>query len=123
MANNKNPNKKRPGEKPPGKYHYNPGNMSEKVADIHKDESTRKTTGTRLRAVMGRPTNGPENPLYLRIPEYETRGLDSQSPPHEQGIQGNAKACEGYHGSAHACRRLVPKIAWRRFIDLVRTGK
>ena len=38
MANNKNPNKKRPGEKPPGKYHYNPGNMSEKVADIHKDE-------------------------------------------------------------------------------------
>ena len=38
MANNKNPNKKQPGEKPPGRYHYNPGNMSEKAADIYKDE-------------------------------------------------------------------------------------
>lgn|GEM_PF-1096540 len=39
MANNKNPNEEQPGEKPPGKYHYNPGNMSGKVADVYKDES------------------------------------------------------------------------------------
>jgi hypothetical protein len=30
MANNKNPNEKKPGEKPEGKYHYNPVNMSGK---------------------------------------------------------------------------------------------
>ena len=32
MANNKNPNEKQPGEKPEGKYHYNPGNMAGKKA-------------------------------------------------------------------------------------------
>jgi hypothetical protein len=30
MADNKNPNEKQPGEKPEGKYHYNPGNQSGK---------------------------------------------------------------------------------------------
>lgn len=30
MGNNKDPNKIRPGEMPPGKFHYNPGNMSGK---------------------------------------------------------------------------------------------
>jgi hypothetical protein len=38
MANNKNPNQKQPGEKGPGKFHYNPGNMSEKTIGTRKDE-------------------------------------------------------------------------------------
>jgi len=33
MADNKNPNQKQPGEKPEGKFHYNPGNQSGKVAE------------------------------------------------------------------------------------------
>jgi hypothetical protein len=33
MADNKNPNEKQPGEKLEGKYHYNPGNQSGKVAE------------------------------------------------------------------------------------------
>jgi hypothetical protein len=38
MADNKNPNEKQPGEKPEGKYHYNPGNQSGKVAgDVAKE--------------------------------------------------------------------------------------
>ena len=32
MGNNKDPNKKRPGEKESGTFHYNPGNMSGKTA-------------------------------------------------------------------------------------------
>jgi hypothetical protein len=32
VANNKDP--KQPGEKESGKYHYNPGNMSEKTIDV-----------------------------------------------------------------------------------------
>jgi hypothetical protein len=39
MANYKNPNERQPGEKKPGKFHYNPGNMSGKTAGIKKDES------------------------------------------------------------------------------------
>jgi hypothetical protein len=39
MADNKNPNEKKPGEKPEGKYHYNPGNMSGKKAEnLPKDQ-------------------------------------------------------------------------------------
>jgi hypothetical protein len=38
MANNKNPKQKQPGEKEPGKFHYNPGNMSGKTVEIGKDE-------------------------------------------------------------------------------------
>ena len=30
MANNKNHNEKQPGERPDGKFHYNPGNMAGK---------------------------------------------------------------------------------------------
>jgi hypothetical protein len=39
MANNKNPTQKQPGEKEPGKFHYNPGNMSGKTIGRRKDES------------------------------------------------------------------------------------
>ncbi len=43
MANNKNPKQKQPGEKEPGKLHYNPGNMSGKTVEICKDESEQRT--------------------------------------------------------------------------------
>ena len=33
MADNKNPDEKQPGEKPEGKYHYNPGNQAGKTAE------------------------------------------------------------------------------------------
>jgi hypothetical protein len=39
MANNKNPTQKQPGEKAPGKFHYNPGNMSGKTIGGRKDDS------------------------------------------------------------------------------------
>lgn len=39
--NNKDPNKKRPGENPEGKYHFNPGNMAGKKPG---DASRRKKT-------------------------------------------------------------------------------
>ena len=40
MGNNKNPNQKQPGEKGPGKFHYNPGNMSGKTSGtVKKDKS------------------------------------------------------------------------------------
>jgi hypothetical protein len=42
MADNKNPNEKQPGEKPEGKYHYNPGNQSGKKADDALEEETKK---------------------------------------------------------------------------------
>jgi len=39
MADNKRPNEKQPGEMPGGKYHYNPGNQSGKVAEnVPKDK-------------------------------------------------------------------------------------
>jgi hypothetical protein len=41
MGNNKDPDKTRPGEMPPGNFHYNPGNMSGKSignAKRHKDD-------------------------------------------------------------------------------------
>jgi hypothetical protein len=34
--NNKNPNVKRPGENPEGKYHFNPGNMAGKTPGDEK---------------------------------------------------------------------------------------
>lgn len=37
MANNKNPDQKQSGEKEPGKFHYNPGNMSGKSMGATKD--------------------------------------------------------------------------------------
>jgi hypothetical protein len=39
MADNKNPHETQPGEKEPGKYHYNPGNQSGKPTEILKPES------------------------------------------------------------------------------------
>jgi hypothetical protein len=45
---NKNPNEKQPGEKTPGKYHYNPGNMSGKTAEIYKDESEQENNIDRI---------------------------------------------------------------------------
>ena len=36
MGNNKDPNKKRPGEKEEGTFHFNPGNMSGKTAEGRK---------------------------------------------------------------------------------------
>jgi hypothetical protein len=38
VANNKNANQKQPGEKEPGTFHYNPGNMSGKIIGASKDE-------------------------------------------------------------------------------------
>ena len=39
MGNNKNPNEKRPGENPPGTFHYNPGNMAGKTPEGRKDQA------------------------------------------------------------------------------------
>lgn len=39
MADNKNPKKKQPGEKRPGKYHFNPGNMSGKTLEQSREEA------------------------------------------------------------------------------------
>jgi hypothetical protein len=38
LGNNKNPNQKQLGEKQPGTFHCNPGNMSGKTAGIKKDD-------------------------------------------------------------------------------------
>lgn len=38
MTSAKNPKEKQPGEKPPGKFHYNPGNMAGKEAEACKDK-------------------------------------------------------------------------------------
>lgn len=48
MADNKNPNEKQPGEKEAGKFHYNPGNQSGKVAEIYKPESERVNNRDRI---------------------------------------------------------------------------
>ena len=39
MTNKTNPGEQEPGAKQPGKYHYNPGNMSGKTAETAKDEA------------------------------------------------------------------------------------
>jgi hypothetical protein len=44
VANNKNPNERRPGEKEPGTFHYNPGNMSGKTVGSHKDDADSNQT-------------------------------------------------------------------------------
>jgi hypothetical protein len=39
MGNNEDPNKTRPGEMPPGKFHFNPGNMSGKrIGNAEREE-------------------------------------------------------------------------------------
>lgn len=42
MGNTKDPKQKQPGEKPPGKYHYNPGNMSGKEAEEKSREEAQE---------------------------------------------------------------------------------
>jgi hypothetical protein len=49
VGNNKNSNQKQPGEKEPGKFHYNPGNMSGKAAGTKKDESESQSTAKNRR--------------------------------------------------------------------------
>ena len=44
MANNKNRKQKQPGEKEPGTFHYNPGNMSGKTIGAGKDEPRQSDT-------------------------------------------------------------------------------
>lgn len=48
MADNRNPKEKQPGEKPSGKFHYNPGNMSGKTIDIAKDEAEQENNRDRI---------------------------------------------------------------------------
>jgi len=43
MADNKNPDKKQPGEHPEGEYHYNPGNQSGKAAKIVPKEEANES--------------------------------------------------------------------------------
>jgi hypothetical protein len=49
MANNQNLNEKQPGEKAPGKYHYNPGNMSGKTVKTGEEESEKNNDGLQSR--------------------------------------------------------------------------
>ena len=39
MRNNKNSDKKRPGDNPPGTFHYNPGNMAGKTPNGRKTQA------------------------------------------------------------------------------------
>jgi hypothetical protein len=55
MANYKNPNERQPGEKKPGKFHYNPGNMSGKTAGIKKDESEQQDDADRIKSPVAPP--------------------------------------------------------------------
>lgn len=48
MADNKNPNERQPGEKPEGKYHYNPGNQSGKEIEANKPESEQANNKDRI---------------------------------------------------------------------------
>jgi hypothetical protein len=50
MANDGKANQKRPGEKQPGKYHFNPGNMAGKTIEIAKDEAEQKNNVDRIRS-------------------------------------------------------------------------
>ena len=50
MTDNKNPNEKQPGERPPGKYHYNPGNQSGKTIEITKPESEQQNNVDRIKS-------------------------------------------------------------------------
>jgi hypothetical protein len=45
VANNKNPDQKQPGEKEPGTFHYNPGNMSGKTIGAIKDGKQTQNPG------------------------------------------------------------------------------
>jgi hypothetical protein len=47
VDNNKDQNQKQPGEKEPGKFHCNPGNMSGKTIGTNTDESEQKDNKTK----------------------------------------------------------------------------
>jgi len=49
MGDTIKPGPKKPGEKLPGKYHYNPGNMSGKTVDIARDEPGQENNVDRIR--------------------------------------------------------------------------
>ena len=55
VANNKNPNLKQPGEKEPGTFHYNPGNMSGKTIGTGKDKSEKQSEADRTRSSTEQP--------------------------------------------------------------------
>jgi hypothetical protein len=44
------PSQRKPGEKQPGKYHFNPGNMSGKTADAGKDEADQNNNVDRIKS-------------------------------------------------------------------------
>jgi len=50
MAESRNPNQKQPPEEEPGKFHYNPGNMSGKSVEVGKDESEQQANVDRIRS-------------------------------------------------------------------------
>jgi hypothetical protein len=53
VTNNKDPNQRQPGEKEPGTFHYNPGNMSGKKIGTNNAESEQANSET-----PGRPEQG-----------------------------------------------------------------
>jgi hypothetical protein len=55
VANNKNPNLKQPGEKEPGTFHYNPGNMSGKTIGTSKDKSEQQSDADRTDSANEQP--------------------------------------------------------------------
>jgi hypothetical protein len=55
MPRNNDPKAKKPGEKEPGKYHYNPGNMSGKTVEIGKDESEQENNVDRIKSRSEKP--------------------------------------------------------------------
>ena len=50
MATNKDPKQKQPGEREPGKYHYNPGNQSGKTIETTKPEAEQENNVDRIQS-------------------------------------------------------------------------
>ena len=71
----RNPNQKRPGEKEPGTFHYNPGNMSGKTEEKRQDMDFGEKTRTETKA--NRSTNGV---LKVQLPGKLTSGIRQPSP-------------------------------------------
>lgn len=61
MANNNDPNQKQPGEKAPGTFHYNPGNMSGKGV-YGKEEFEQRSDADRKRSAPEQQDRAPEQP-------------------------------------------------------------
>ena len=55
MGDTKKPEPKKPGEKKSGKYHYNPGNMSGKTANINKDDSEQQNNIDKIQSRKAPP--------------------------------------------------------------------